>query len=115
MENKEAKTNVTNEELMKKIEGLEKELKRANENIVMGLNTLTLMYAPLQIELREKIENGTATQSEKSLNKSFTLGDIAIRGVVKQQEKKMLGELNNNGEEKEYSDFKDIMDLIFGF
>lgn len=30
MENKEVKTNVTNEELMQKIVGLEKELKRAN-------------------------------------------------------------------------------------
>lgn len=54
MENKETKTNVTNEELMQKVEGLEKELKRANENIVMGLNTLTLMYTPLQTELIEK-------------------------------------------------------------
>lgn len=114
MENKEAKTNVTNEELMKKVEGLERELKRANENIVIVLNTLTLMYTPLQAELIEKSKNGTATELEKKLNKSFRLGDIAIRGVVKQQEKKMLEELNNNNEEKEFEDFKDIMDLIFG-
>lgn len=58
MENKKAKTNVTNEELMQKIEELEKELKRANSNIVLVLTTLATVYAYKQVELEQKVKKG---------------------------------------------------------
>ena len=115
MENKEAKTNVTNEELMKKIEGLEKELKRANSNIALVLTTLTTVYAYEQAKLRKKVKDGTATKTEKDIDKLYKYADIAIQGAVKEQQDKMLDELKEKGELEEFESFSSIMDLIFGF
>ena len=116
MENKETKTNVTNEELMQKVEGLEKELKRANSNIVLVLTTLATMYAYKQVELEQKVEEGTATDTEKEINKLYKHTDIAVSGAMKQQQDKMLNELKENGELEDFKNFSSIIDLIiFGF
>ena len=90
MENKEVKTNVTNEELMQKIEGLEKELKRANSNIVLALTTLTTVYAYEQSKLEQKVKEGTATDTEKEINKLYKYADIAVRGAMKEQHRQKL-------------------------
>lgn len=88
MENKE--TNVTNEELMQKIEGLEKELKRANSNIVLALTTLATMYAYKQVELEQKVEEGTATNIEKEINELYMYADVAIDGAIKEHQRQNL-------------------------
>lgn len=90
IENKEAKTNVTNEELMQKIEGLEKELKRANSNIALALTTLTTVYAYEQAKLKQKVKEGTATNTEREINRLYKYADIAIGAAVKEQQSKCL-------------------------
>lgn len=79
MENKEVKTNVTNEELMQKVVGLEKELKRANSNIALALTTLTTVYAYEQAKLKQKVKEGIATNTEKEINRLYKYADIAIK------------------------------------
>lgn len=115
MENKEAKTNVTNEELMKKIEELKKELKRANANITLVLATLTTVYACEQAKIKQKVKEGTATDTEKEINKLYKYSDIAINGAVKEQQSKMLKELEENGELEAFKSFSSIINSIFGF
>lgn len=113
MENKE--TNVTNEELMQKVEGLEEELKRANSNIVLALTTLATVYAYKQVELEQKVKEGTATNMEKEISKLYKYADIAISGAIKGQQDKMLGELKENGEFEAFKSFSSIINSIFGF
>ena len=115
MENKEIKTNVTNEELMQKVVGLEKELKRANSNIALALTTLTTVYAYEQAKLKQKVKEGTATNTEKEINRLYKYADIAINGALKEQQSKMLKELKENGELEAFESFSSIIDSIFGF
>lgn len=115
MENKEVKTNVTNEELMQKVVGLEKELKRANSNIALALTTLTTVYAYEQAKLKQKVKEGTATNTEKEINRLYKYADIAINGALKEQQSKMLKELKENGELEAFESFSSIIDSIFGF
>lgn len=115
MENKEVKTNVTNEELMQKVVGLEKELKRANSNIALALTTLTTVYAYEQAKLKQKVKEGTATNTEKEINRLYKYADIAINGVLKEQQNRMLKELKENGELEAFESFSSIIDSIFGF
>lgn len=115
MENKEAKTNVTNEELMKKVVGLEKELKRANSNLALALTTLTTAYAYEQSKLEQKVKEGTATDIEREINRLYKYADVAIGVVLKEQQSKMLKELKENGELEEFESFSSIIDSIFGF
>ena len=115
MENKEVKTNVTNEELMQKVVGLEKELKRANSNIVLALTTLTTVYAYEQAKLKQKVKEGTATNTEKEINRLYKCADIAVNGALKEQHNRMLKELRENGELEAFESFSSIIDSIFGF
>jgi hypothetical protein len=115
MENKEVKTNVTNEELMQKVVGLEKELKRANSNIALALTTLTTVYAYEQAKLKQKVKEGTATNTEKEINRLYKYADIVINGAVKQQQNMMLKELKENGELEAFESSSSIIDSIFGF
>lgn len=115
MENKEVKTNVTNEELMQKVVGLEKELKRANSNIALALTTLTTVYAYEQAKLKQKVKEETATNTEKEINRLYKYADIAINGALKEQQSKMLKELKENGELEAFESFSSIIDSIFGF
>lgn len=112
MENKEVKTNVTNEELMQKVVGLEKELKRANSNITLALTTLTTVYAYEQSKLEQKVKEGTATDTEKEINKLYKYADIAVSGAIKEQQSKMLVEIKEKGRLEEFKNFSSIMDLI---
>lgn len=115
MENKEVKTNVTNEELMQKIEGLEKELKRANSNIVLVLTTLATMYAYKQVELEQKVEEGTATNTEKEINELYRYADVAIDGAIKEHQRQNVEELKEGYKHKEFKSFSSIINSIFGF
>lgn len=115
MENKEAKTNVTNEELMQKIEGLEKELKRANSNIVLVLTTLATVYAYKQVELEQKVEEGTATNIEKEINELYGYADVAIDGAIKEHQRQNVEESKDGCKHKEFKSFGSIIDSIFGF
>lgn len=115
MENKEVKTNVTNEELMQKVVGLEKELKRANSNIALALTTLTTVYAYEQAKLKQKVKEGTATNTEKEINRLYKYADIAINVALKEQQSKMLKELKENGELEAFESFSSTIDSIFGF
>lgn len=110
--NKEVKTNVTNEELMQKVVGLEKELKRANSNIALALTTLTTVYAYEQAKLEQKVKERTATDTEKEINKLYKYADIAVSGAIKEQQSKMLGEIKEKGRFEEFKNFSSIMDLI---
>lgn len=65
MENKEVKTNVANEELMQKVVGLEKELKRANSNIALALTTLTTMYAYEQAKIKTESKRRNCNKHRK--------------------------------------------------
>lgn len=112
MENKEVKTNVTNEELMQKVVGLEKELKRANSNIVLALTTLTTVYAYEQAKLEQKVKEGTATDTEKEINRLYKYADIAVSGAMKEQQDKMLGELKENGELKAFKSLSSLIDFL---
>lgn len=115
MENKEAKTNVTNEELMQKIEELEKELKRANSNIVLVLTTLATVYAYKQVELEQKVEEGTATNIEKEINELYGYADVAIDEAIKEHQRQNAEESKDGCKYKEFKSFGSIIDSIFGF
>ena len=97
---------------MQKVVGLEKELKRANSNIALALTTL---YAYEQAKLKQKVKEGTATNTEKEINRLYKYADIAINGALKEQQNRMIKELKENGEFEAFESFSSIIDSIFGF
>lgn len=97
---------------------MKKELKRANSNIALALTTLTTLttvYAYEQAKLKQKVKEGTATNTEKEINRLYKYADIAINGALKEQQNRMLKELKENGELEAFESFSSIIDSIFGF